>query len=172
MAFTPDNHSLALAIIRQYPSSRSAIMPLAHLAQDQDGWLSPAAITEIAALLDLERAEVFGTVSFYTMYKLEPVGRLIVSVSTCPTAMIAGAYEVLHALEERFARDPDVHVEEVECGAACDRSPYMQVNYEFHEDLTPESAIAIVEEYKSGARVARGVSGGEPTGTEIAGGRI
>jgi NADH-quinone oxidoreductase subunit E len=172
MAFTPDNLTLAHAIIRQYPDSRSAIMPLAHLAQDQDRWLQPEAISEIAALLGLERAEVYGTVTFYTMYKLEPVGRFLVSVPTCPSAMVNGAYEVLHALEERYREDPDVTVEEVECGAACDASPYLQVNYEFHERVTPESAIQIVEEYKSGARVARGVSGGEPTGTEIAGGRI
>src|SRR4051812_47157006 len=102
MAFTPDNLQLAQAIIGQYPDSRSAIMPLAHLAQDQDGWLSPEAITEIAALLGLERAEVYGTVTFYTMYKLEPMPRLLVSVPTCPVAMVLGAYEVLHALEDRF----------------------------------------------------------------------
>jgi NADH-quinone oxidoreductase subunit E len=172
MAFTPDNLQLAQAIIGQYPDSRSAIMPLAHLAQDQDGWLSPDAITEIAALLGLERAEVYGTVTFYTMYKLEPMPRLLVSVPTCPVAMVLGAYEVLHALEDRFRDDPDVMVEEVECGAACDKSPYLQVNYEFHEQVTPESAIRIVEEYQSGRRVARGMSGGDPGGTQIAGGRI
>ena len=158
--FTPRNVERARAIIAQYPEPKSALLPLFHLVQDQDGWVSDESIAEIAGMVGCTPAEAQGTMSFYTMYKRHPVGRFLVSVCTCPVSMVHGAYEILHGLEARYADDPDVTVEEVECNAACDKVPNMQVNYEYHENLTLASAIEIIEEYKSGARVARGISGG------------
>jgi NADH-quinone oxidoreductase subunit E len=157
--FSPTNLATAKEIIGRYPRPKSAILPLAHLAQDQDGWLSGEAMVEIAALVGVTPAEVLGTCSFYTMFKREPVGRLVVSVCTNVTCLVTGGPEVLDHLRDRYADDDDVHVEEVECLAACGGAPALQVNYEFHEGMTPERADAIVAEYKQGERTARTISG-------------
>ena len=76
-----------------------------------------------------------------------------------PTCLVTGGPEILEHLEEKYATNPEVTVEEVECLAACGGAPSMQVNYEFHEKLTPESAQDIVEEYRAGTRTARTISG-------------
>jgi NADH-quinone oxidoreductase subunit E len=157
--FGESNLARAREIVARYPRAKSAILPLAHLAQDQHGWLSPAAIEQIAELTGTTPADVLGTCSFYTMLKRRPCGKLVVSVCTNVTCLVTGGPEVLEHLEERYAADPEVTVEEVECLAACGGAPAMQVNYEFHERVTPSSAREIVEEYKSGARRARTVSG-------------
>ena len=159
MAFSDENRHKARAIVDRYPRAKSAILPLAHLAQDQDGWLSEEAMIEIAELVDVTPADVLGTCSFYTMFKREPVGKLVVSVCTNVTCLVTGGPEVLEHLRGRYAADDDVHVEEVECLAACGGAPALQVNYEFHEQLTPESAESIVEAYKRGDLTARTVSG-------------
>jgi NADH-quinone oxidoreductase subunit E len=146
-------------ILARYPRAKSAILPLAHLAQDQHGWLSPEAMEQIAELTGTTAADVFGTCSFYTMLKRRPCGKLVVSVCTNVTCLVTGGPEVLDHLEERYASESDVTVEEVECLAACDGAPALQVNYEFHERVSPDSAEDIVESYRSGARRARTVSG-------------
>jgi NADH-quinone oxidoreductase subunit E len=158
--FNPTNVARAHEIVAQYPRPKSAILPLAHLAQDQDGWLTVEAMREIAGLVGVTPAEVNGTCSFYTMFKRRPCGKYVVSVCTNVTCLVLGGPEILEHLEERYAGDTDVTVEEVECLAACGNAPSMQVNYEFHEHLNPEVAAAIVDDYKSGVLTARGVSGG------------
>jgi NADH-quinone oxidoreductase subunit E len=158
--FTTDNVKRAHEIIAQYPDPHSAILPLAHLAQDQDGWLTTEAMAEIAELVGTSSADVQGVCSFYTMYKRRPCGKLVVSVCTNVTCLVVGGPDVLHHLEHKYSTDDDVFVEEVECLAACGNAPAMQVNYEYHEHLTPELAAAIVDDYKSGVLHARGVSGG------------
>jgi NADH-quinone oxidoreductase subunit E len=157
--FSDANLIRAKAIIDRYPRAKSAILPLAHLAQDQDGWLSPEAMNEIATLTGTTAADVLGTCSFYTMFKLRPCGKFLVSVCTNVTCLVTGGPELLEHLEARYAADDDVTVEEVECIAACGGAPAMQVNYEFHEHLTPDSASAIVDEYRGGSRRARTISG-------------
>jgi NADH-quinone oxidoreductase subunit E len=160
MTFSAENRARAREIVARYPRAKSAILPLAHLAQDQDGWLSVEAMREIAELVDVTPAEVNGTCSFYTMFKRRPCGRYLVSVCTNVTCLVVGGPEILEHLEERYADDPDVTVEEVECLAACGNAPSMQVNYEFHEHLDPDLAAAIVDDYKAGVLEARGLSGG------------
>ena len=157
--FTEANRTRAKEIVARYPRPKSAILPLAHLAQDQHGWLSNDAMDEIAELTGVSAADVQGTCSFYTMLKRRPCGRLVVSVCTNVTCLVTGGPELLEHLEAHYATDNDVTVEEVECLAACGGAPSMQVNYEFHERVTPDSAQALVEEYRSGARAARTVSG-------------
>ena len=158
--FTTENLQRARDTVAAYPDSRSALLPLLHLAQDQDGWVSGDAMTEIAEILGLTRADVFGTCSFYTMYKREPVGKYIVSVCTNVSCLVTGGPQILHHLEQRYADDPDVFVEEVECLAACGGAPALQVNYEYHENLTPQSAEQLVDAYRLGQLKARGISGG------------
>ena len=159
MAFTPGNLETARATIARYPHKRSALLPLLHLAQDQDGWVSPEAMEEVAGLLDMTPALVLGTASFYTMFKLQPVGDLLVSVCTNVSCLVNRGPELLAHLEHEYSLDSSVTVEEVECIAACDLAPVIQVNYEYHGPVTPSAAQELVEEYKSGARVARTISG-------------
>jgi len=159
MPFTEANLAKAHEAIARYPFAKSAVLPLLHIAQDQDGRVTPEAMKEIAGLLDLAPAQVLGTCSFYTMFKRAPVGRLVVSVCTNVTCLVNGGPELLGALRSRYAADDDVFVEEVECLAACDRAPALQVNYEFHGPLEADTATTLIEEYKRGDRTPRTISG-------------
>lgn len=163
MAFTEENRRRARAIVELYPEKRSAVMPLLHLAQDQDGWVTEEAMREIAGILELEPAQVLGTCAFYTMYKRRPVEGLVVSVCTNVSCLVTGGPEILEHLDERYADDDGVHVEEVECLAACGGAPALQVNYEFHEHMTEDTAVELVEAYKRGERRARTISGNPVT---------
>ncbi len=159
MPFSDVNTAKAREIVARYPRAKSAILPLAHLAQDQDGWLTREAMEEIAELTGVTPAEVQGTCSFYTMFKRRPCGSLIVSVCTNVTCLVTGGPEILDALSARYGDDDTVTVEEVECLAACGGAPALQVNYEYHEHMTPQTAERVVDDYKSGRSVARTVSG-------------
>jgi NADH-quinone oxidoreductase subunit E len=161
MAFSGENREKAREIVAKYPFARSAVLPLLHLAQEQDGWVSPDAIREVAAIVGLEPAQVLGTASFYTMYKRDGEQRLIVSVCTNVSCLVNGGPELHERLSDHYADVGDVMVEEVECLAACDTAPVFQVNYEFHGNATSESATATIDEYRAGTRVPRGVSGGK-----------
>jgi len=161
MTFSDTNLARAREIIAQYPRAKSAILPLAHLAQGQDGWLTNEAMEEIAALVGATPAEVQGTCSFYTMFKRRPSGSLIVSVCTNVTCLVTGGPAILDQLEQRYGDDEAVTVEEVECLAACGGAPALQVNYEYHELMTPETAAALVDDYKAGRLTARTISGAQ-----------
>lgn len=149
----------AKELIARYPHSKSALLPLLHLAQDREGWVTPKAMEDIAELLDLTPALVLGTCSFYTMFKREPVGRFVVSVCTNVSCLVNQGPDLLDALRLHYIDDDEVTVEEVECLAACDMAPVLQVNYEFHNQLTPDTAIELIERYKSGELTARTISG-------------
>jgi len=149
----------AAEILSRYPSKRSAMMPLLHAVQERDGYVTEAGMEEVATHIGLTAAEVLGVCSFYSMFKRSPQGKLLVSVCTSVSCMVNGGEELFGHLQARYADDPDVTVEEVECLAADDGAPVMQVNYEFHERTTPESAERIVEDYKAGRLTARGPSG-------------
>jgi NADH-quinone oxidoreductase subunit E len=154
---TDDNVVLARQIIARYPRSRSALIPLLHVAQGQDGWVTPEAMEHIAELLDLTPAEVLGTCSFYEMFKREPVGEYLVGVCTNISCMILGAYELLRHAEESLgvrtgATTPDgkFTLEEMECLAACTGAPCVQVNYRYFENVTNEGFDRIVDDLRSG----------------------
>jgi NADH-quinone oxidoreductase subunit E len=146
-------------ILARYPSKRSALMPLLYEVADRDGYVTEAGMEEVAEYIGLTPAEVLGVCSFYSMFKRTPQGKLLVSVCTSVSCMVNGGEELYAHLRDRYADDPDVTVEEVECLAADDGAPVMQVNYEFHERLTPTDAERIVDDYKSGRLTPRGPSG-------------
>ncbi len=105
MSFFDDaNLARAREILARYPRPKSAILPLAHLAQDQNGWLSPEAMEQIAELTETTAADVLGTCSFYTMLKRRPCGKLVVSVCTNVTCLVTGGPEVLDHLEAARTR--------------------------------------------------------------------
>lgn len=159
---TPDNEALARRIIARYPRPKSALIPLCHLAQEQDGWLSEEAMTHIAELIGCTSAQVLGTASFYEMFKLEPVGRYCVNICTNISCQLLGAEELLHHAEETLGiragattSDGLITLEDVECIAACTEAPAIQVNYRYFHDVSPEDLDGIVEDARSGALAER-----------------
>lgn len=139
-----ENVELAREITERYPRSRSALIPLLHVAQSQDGYVTEDAMAHIAELLGLTAAEVYGTCSFYEMFKREPVGRYLVNVCTNLPCMLNGAYELLEYLEHRLGVKPGgttsdgvFTLEEVECVAACPEAPCVQVNYRSFNQQAP-----------------------------------
>ena len=147
----------ARQLVDLYPHPRSALIPICHLAQEQDGWLRPEAIEEIAGLLGLEPAEVLGTATFYEMLRTEPVGAYVISVCTNIACMLRGAYDLLEHVEASLGvrtgattADGIFTLEDAECIADCGRAPCLQVNHRFVGDVTPESFDRLVDDLRGG----------------------
>lgn len=147
----------ARQIMSLYPHKRSALIPLCHLAQEQDGWLTPEAVDEIAELLGIAPAEVVGTASFYDMLHTEPTGKYLVSVCTNIACMLRGAYELLEHAEEHLgmrtgatSADGTFTLEEAECLADCGRAPCLQVNHRFFGNVTHEDFDRLTEDLAAG----------------------
>jgi NADH-quinone oxidoreductase subunit E len=154
-----DTLAEARRLMALYPESRSALIPLCHLAQEQDGWLTPEAMTDIAGLVGVTPTEVLGTASFYDMLHTEPVGRHVVAVCTNIACLLGGAAELLEHAETSLGvntggttADGAVTLEEAECLADCDRPPCVQVNHRFVGAQTPDTFDALVADLRSGAR--------------------
>ena len=155
---SPETRRRALATVALYPERRSALIPLCHLAQAQDGWLTPEAMEDIADLVGVTPAEVRGTASFYDMLHTEPVGRYVVAVCTNIACMLGGAYETLEHAEARLqihvgqtTEDGLFTLEEAECLAGCDTAPCVQVNHRFFGPVHAEELDQLVEDLRSGA---------------------
>lgn len=151
------NLERAKETIGLYPQSRSALIPLCHLAQEQDGWLTPEAIEQIADLLGLTAVEVLGTASFYDMIHTEPVGRNLVGICTNIACMLAGAYELLEHAEESLGiapggttEDGQITLEELECAAYCDKAPCVLVNYRYFGPLDAAGFDQLVDDAREG----------------------
>lgn len=159
MRFTADNTALAQEIIGRYPLPRSALIPLLHLAQEQDGYVSEDAMEHIAELVGVTPAEVLGTASFYEMLKREPVGDYVVNVCTNISCMLNGGEELLHHLERRLkikagstTADGKFTLEDVECIAACTEAPCLQVNYRYFHRVTPDEVDELLDDLRAGKR--------------------
>ncbi len=153
----PDVRARAEELVALYPERRSALIPLCHLAQEQDGWLRPEAMEEIAELLEVTPAEVRGTATFYDMLHTEPVGTYVVSICTNIACLLGGALELLEHAEEHLGvragsttADGAVTLEEAECLAGCDQVPCVQVNHRFVGGHTPESFDRLVDDLRAG----------------------
>jgi len=149
----------ARKVIALYPEPRSALIPLCHLAQEQDGWLTPEAMVDIAGLVGVTPGEVLGTASFYDMLHTEPVGRYVVAVCTNIACLLNGASELLEHAEGSLGigsggttTDGAITLEEAECLADCDRAPCVQVNHRYVGAQTPESFDQLMSDLRSGAR--------------------
>jgi len=157
--FTAENTILAREIIGRYPHPKSALIPLLHLAQEQDGYVTDEAMEHIAELVGVTPAEVVGTCSFYEMFKRHPVGQYLVNVCTNIACMLVGGEELLHHLEERLgvragATTPDgmFTLEDVECIAACTEAPCLTVNYRYFHRITTEEADRLLDDLRAGRR--------------------
>jgi len=155
----------AQEIIARYPQSRSALLPMLHLVQSVQGYISQAGIVFCAQQLGITTAEVSAVVSFYTMYKRTPGGEHLVSVCTNTLCAALGGDEIYARLCERLGVGHEetagapgskgsITLEHAECLAACDLAPVLQVNYEFYDNQTPESALALVDALRRGDRPA------------------
>src|SRR3954469_14640386 len=157
---TPENLTRARATIARYPQRRSALIPLLHLAQEQDGYVAEDAMAHIAELPDVSPAEVLGTASFYEMFKREPVGRYLIGVCTNIACLLNGAYELLEHAEQTLGikaggttSDGVFTLEPMECLAACGGAPCVQVNYRYAENVTPEQFDRLVDDVRQSGRL-------------------
>ena len=148
-------------IIARYPLARSAMLPLLHLVQAREGYVSNDGIAYCAQQLGLSEADVTAVVSFYTMYKRQPVGEYHVGVCTNTLCAVMGGDAIYSDLREHLGVGPDeptgdgkVSIERVECNAGCDYAPVVMVNWEFFDNMTPESTRELVDGLRSGADVA------------------
>jgi NADH-quinone oxidoreductase subunit E len=157
--FTPENVALAQEIIARYPVERSALIPLCHLAQEQDGYLTEDAMRHIGELLGLEAAEVLGTASFYEMFKRQPVGKYVINVCTSISCFLDGGDELLEHAEETLGvteggttEDGVFSLDGYECIAACTEAPCLQVNYRYFHRITHDKFDDLIEDLRAGRR--------------------
>ncbi|MGH8980464.1 MAG: NADH-quinone oxidoreductase subunit NuoE, partial [Acidimicrobiales bacterium] len=146
-------------LVSLYPEARSALIPLCHLAQEQDGWLRPEAMVEIAELIGITAAEVRGTATFYDMLHTEPVGTYLISICTNIACLLDGAQELLDHAEERLGvraggTTPDgrFSLEEAECLADCDRTPCVTVNHRYVGGLGAQEFDTLLDDLSAGRR--------------------
>eukprot|EP00008_Paramoeba_atlantica_P002788 CAMPEP_0201483948 /NCGR_PEP_ID=MMETSP0151_2-20130828/8149_1 /ASSEMBLY_ACC=CAM_ASM_000257 /TAXON_ID=200890 /ORGANISM="Paramoeba atlantica, Strain 621/1 / CCAP 1560/9" /LENGTH=254 /DNA_ID=CAMNT_0047867347 /DNA_START=120 /DNA_END=884 /DNA_ORIENTATION=+ len=164
--FTPENMKKVKAIIAKYPPGfqKSATIPLLDLAQRQNkNWLTLAAMNKVAKILDLTPMKVYEVATFYTMFNREKVGKHFVQMCTTTPCELCGSGPVLSAIKDYLqigvggtTDDGLFTLIEVECLGACVNAPMMQINDDFYEDLTPESAVGVLKKMKSGEEVKPG----------------
>lgn len=157
MAYTPDQLQVMDAIIKRYPRSRSAIMPLLHYVQSISGYVTNEGIELVAKLLTLETAEVSAVATFYTQYKRKPVGEYHVGVCTNTLCAVMGGDAIFAALKEHLGVENDgvtadgkVSLEHIECNAACDYAPVVMANWEFYDNQDVSSAKELVDSMRKG----------------------
>lgn len=153
--FSPQLAARFDALVEKYPVKRSALIPMMLYAQDEIGYLSDAAIAEIAERLSLTDLEVRNVASYYSMIRFKPAGKFNVQVCTNISCMLRGAYDVYERFQDELGighkgitKDGVFSLEEVECIGACCWAPAIQVNYDFHDELTPESVPGILAQYR------------------------
>ncbi len=159
---------LADRIVAKYPVARSALVPLLYLVQSEVGWVPREGMREVAEILGLTTAEVEAVATFYTMLKLQPSGRYVISVCTNPSCSLLGgrrlyerARDVLGEASERVTDDGLFTVEEEECLAACDAAPVVTVNYTYFDRVTEEQLEGMIAGIREG-RVPVASRGGVP----------
>lgn len=157
--FTDENLRLAREIIARYPKPRSAMIPLLHLAQEQNGYVPQDAMEEVAELVGVSPAEVLGTLSFYEMFKQIQPGRYQVNICHGISCFLCGAGELLSHAEGKLSiksggTTPDgmFSLEAVECIAACTEAPALQVNYRYSHRSTSETFDELVDALAAGDR--------------------
>jgi NADH-quinone oxidoreductase subunit E len=151
-------------IAARYPEPRSGLLPMLHLVQSVEGRITPEGIEACAGLLDITAAEVSGVATFYTMYKRRPVGDYHVGVCTNTLCAVMGGDAIFERLKEHLgvgndettepsAEGRSITLEHIECNAACDYAPVMTVNWEFLDNMTPQSATELVDDLLEGKEV-------------------
>jgi NADH-quinone oxidoreductase subunit E len=155
--FSPELAARFDHLVNLYPLKRSALVPMLLYAQDEVGYVSDAVVTEIAQRLDLLELDVRNVLSYYSMLRTKPAGKYNVQVCTNISCMLRGGYEILDHCKHKLGighkettRDGVFSLEEVECIGACCWAPAIQINYDFHENLTPQKVDALFQLYRDG----------------------
>ena len=155
VTFTPERIAKAQEIIARYPEGKqkSALLPLLHLLQEQEGWTSPEGMDYVARMLDIQPIEVYEVASFYTMYHLNPVGKNVIEYCRTGPCCLMGGEEVYAHLKQRLGVetgqttvDGQFTLKEVECLAACGMGPVFQVREKYYMHLTNERVDEIIDE--------------------------
>jgi NADH-quinone oxidoreductase subunit E len=151
------------ALMEKYPVRRSALVPMLLYAQDEIGYVSDAAIAEIAERLSLTALDVRNVASYYSMLRFKPAGKFNVQVCTNISCMLRGAYELFERFQQELGiahkgitKDGVFSLEEVECIGACCWAPAIQVNYDFHDELSPDHVPGILAGYRGQANAKGG----------------
>jgi NADH-quinone oxidoreductase subunit E len=151
------NVILAKEIIGRYPKARSATIPLLHLSQQQDGYVTNEAMAHIGELVGATSAEVLGTATFYEMFKFEPVGKYLLNICGTMSCALLGAEDLIHHAEEKLGvkvggttADGMVTLERAECQAACTEAPCLQANYRFRYRVTPGELDQFIDDLVAG----------------------
>lgn len=168
--FDADTVAKAQDLIGRYPQSRSALLPMLHLVQSVQGYVSQEGISFCARQLDLSDAEVSAVATFYTMYKRKPCGEHLVSVCTNTLCAAMGGDAIYKKLQTHLGSEEkplghnetagtpnesgSITLEHAECLAACDLAPVIQVNYEYYDNQTEEKAVALVDALQAGKKPA------------------
>jgi NADH-quinone oxidoreductase subunit E len=146
------------ALVEKYPLRRSALVPMLLYAQDEVGYLSDAVIAEVAERIGITELDVRNVASYYSMLRFKPVGRYNVQVCTNISCMLRGGYEIYERFQEELGlgvtgvtADGLFSLEEVECIGACCWAPAIQVNYDFHDEVTPDAVPGILAGYRTKA---------------------
>ena len=155
--FNDSNVTLAKEISGRFPRPKSAVIPLLHLAQEQDGYVTRDAMSHIAELVNVTTSEVYGTATFYEMFKFEPIGKYCVNVCTNIACQLVGGWELLEHAEEKLGikagsttDDGLFTIEDVECIAACTEAPAIQVNYRYRYKVTAENLDQLIDDLRAG----------------------
>ncbi|QJD77589.1 NADH-quinone oxidoreductase subunit NuoE family protein [Spirosoma rhododendri] len=153
--FTPERLAEATEIIARYPEGKqkSALLPLLHLMQEQEGWTSPEGMDYIARMLDIQPIEVYEVATFYTMYHVQPVGKHVIEYCRTGPCCLMGGEDVLGHLKQRLGIDTgqttvdgQFTLKEVECLAACGMGPVFQVREKYYMHLTNDRVDEIIDE--------------------------
>ena len=157
--FSPKVAARFDALVEKYPVRRSALVPMLLYAQDEIGYLSDAVIAEVAERIGIAELDVRNVASYYSMLRFKPAGKYNVQVCTNVSCMLRGAYDLYERFQEELGighkgvtADGLFSLEEVECIGACCWGPAIQVNYDFHDDLTPQHVTGILETYRGKAK--------------------
>lgn len=152
-----ENVKLAREIISRYPRPKSALVPLLHLAQEQNGHVTRESMVHIGELVGVSSAEVYGTASFYEMFRFEPVGKYLINICGTMSCALMGAHELMHRAEEKLGvkvggttSDGLITLAHAECQAACTEAPCLQVNYRFRYRVTPEHIDSLIDDLRAG----------------------
>ena len=154
---TDANVAIAKEIIARYPKKKSALIPLVHLSQEQNGYVTEDAMRHVAELVDVTPAEVYGTASFYEMFRFEPTGRYLINICGTMSCALLGAHELMHHAEHTLgikagSTTPDglITLQHAECQAACTEAPTLQVNYRHRFRVTNADFDQLVDDLRAG----------------------
>jgi NADH-quinone oxidoreductase subunit E len=154
---TDANVALARDIIARYPRRKSALIPLLHLSQEQNGYITEEAMRHIAELLDVTPAEVYGTATFYEMFRFQPTGRYLINVCGTMSCALMGGHELMHHAEGVLGikagsttADGMITLQHAECQAACTEAPTLQVNYRHRYRVTNAEFDQLIDDLRAG----------------------